>query len=524
MSHAPLFALCATLAATALPAQDSLLFFSRYDSTSLDASAGGLGGLRPFDISVVTPGSGAAAHPWIPSSAIAAVTGDADGDTTMAEFAGLPQASWGLGAPFVKQADKASADPRRVFWSITEQTTSPPTVTVFDGTSTHVVRKGDWVRILDNGDVEFFIRQDHFTKAIGAQTGSWVAGANAICQASDGSIYYSPAYGISSGGSVAGGHWVSDGMTSVFAYDGAICYIPAAAITYDANGNVQDVAADSARLVINEIGVGPGGEFSVRDMCAASGAVDNLGQPTAITFWMIGIEIDPNGGTFKGWFDQSVDHPNLIFTFENIDSTCCGGLGSWQGTIFSTAPNTGGTMGSIAVINGVTMGATSLPAANGSWTGIVQGSGAASAPVLRGLATVSAGWASNAPYGSVALHVANDGLVSLASDPNIRLSQQGLFQGFPSALVIGGGPAPGGRPTAFPLPSLGGGWSTVHTFNGGPIGFGLFVGDTSGRAFATLPVPTGSPGLLGASLIWQTFSLGPMGNLFSNPVVTEIRP
>lgn len=518
---ASLAALATLTVAGAAHAQDTLLFVSRYDSVSIDDTSGRLSTLRPFGINMVTPGTGATATQWIPPAGISAVIGDADGDGQFAEFSGLPDNSWSLGAPFVKHADKAKGDPRLVFWSIRQTIRTPPTITLFDGMNTHVVRVGDWVRVKDNGDVEFFIKREHIVKAMGTQTGSFVEGATAICQAPNGDIFYCPAHGPTSSGSIAGGHWVSNGTTQAFAYDGAICYIPNSAITYDANGNVQDVTAGGARLAVNEIGGGPNGQLSVRDMCKQSNAVDRNGQATGVTFYMTGLEIDPNGGTFSDWY-ANINHPNLIFTFGNADDPCCGGLGSWVGTIFSTS---GTPNGSIATINGVTMGSTTAAGADGSWTGVKPGSGNVSAPVLRGLALIKGNFNVKAPYGTASLQTDDDGIVSIsASGAAINMSVQGPGGFLPGAIFLNAGPVAGGRSIGQDVSFIAGGWASLHVGgNGGPFNFSSFGTDTKGQATRSLPVPN-NPSFIGKSLNFQGAAISGSGRaLLTNPVVIDFR-
>ena len=97
-------------------------------------------------------------------------------------------------------------------------------------------------------------------------------------------------------------------------------------------------------------------------------------------------------------------HPNLIFTFENPATSCCGGpWGSWVSTIFSTAQNKVGKMGTIAIINGVTMGQATPGKATGRWIGLKQGTGSSNAPIIRGLAWIHADFKSQPPYGNSTL-------------------------------------------------------------------------------------------------------------------------
>ena len=155
----------ACLMAAALPAQPaktSLLFISRYDSVSLDAKAGVLSNLRPFDIALVTPSAAATASAWIPDCAISASIGDPDNDGKVAIFAGLPHASNGIGGILVKHADRKKADPRLIYWTVRQLTTTPPKIVVraLDKTNKpvqHTMRTGDFVRLKANGLAEFFI-------------------------------------------------------------------------------------------------------------------------------------------------------------------------------------------------------------------------------------------------------------------------------------------------------------------------------------------------------------------------------
>ncbi|MFQ5503386.1 MAG: hypothetical protein ACE5F1_01155, partial [Planctomycetota bacterium] len=435
--------------ATCLSAQKTLLFSTRYDSTSIDDKSGLLSTVRPFDLVAVTPGTGATAFPFVAGAGISALIGDPDRDGKIAEFAGLPHDAFGITGLMMKHADKAKGDPRLVYWTIREVSTTDPKIQVFinGGKGVHTVRVGDFVRLTENGEAEFFIKREHFAKAAGSQSGNWIHGAGALCQAPNRDLYYAPPNGVTQNLSINGGHWISNGTRQTFALDGAICHIPASAITYDAKGNVSDVQAGSGRLLINEIGSGPGGEIPVRTMCINSGAVDSIGNPTSVTHVMVGLEIDPNGGLFRGWFDQKPRHPNLIFTFNN---PLWRSQGSWVGTVFSTAADATGRMGTIAAINKVSMGVKSGKA-TGAWTGLKLGAGNPSAPVLRGLCLIDARLASVAPYGHAALQTAGDGLVDTTKDPNIHLAIQGPRGRLPSFLLLGLGPGTGGQPLSLDL-------------------------------------------------------------------------
>jgi len=516
-------AIAACLGVPAFAQSKTLLTVSRYDSQSIDATAGVLSTLRPFDILMVTPGTGATASPWIPGAGLSAMIGDPDKDGVLAEFASLPQDSFGVGDLFVKYADRKKGDPRSVYWTVRVRSVSAtaPKIEVFTKSGTHTMQVGDWVRIGENGIAELFITQALIMKAAGTQTGAWVPGADCLCQAADGSLYYSPPNGPTQTNSgIAGGHWVSNGTTAQWLNDGSIAYIPAKAITYDKNGNVSDVTAGSARAVVGEVTTGTNaGTPNVRSMCVNSGAVDSIGKQTSISFYMTGLEIDPNGGSFPGPWGTTM-HPNLIFTFGNPATSCCGGpFGSWMGTVFSTAKNSTNQLGSIAKINGVVMGTTSGKA-DGAWTGIKGGTGHASAPLLRGLALVEAGFQTTAPYGSTVLGTAMDGLIDTKKDPNVRLMYQGPGKLFPAILLLGIGPSTGGQPFSVDLSSLFAGFGSVYALNG-LVSLSIGVTDLNGRKAVTVPVPN-DPRLIGATLVWQALGLNP-GHPLSNPVINEIR-
>jgi hypothetical protein len=516
----------ALLLAAALPAQSkTLLFLSRYNSTSLDSAAGVLSNARPFDIFAVTPGAGATAFPWLPAAGISATIGDPNNDGKIPEFNGLPAASFGIGGLLVKAADKKKGDPRLVYWTVRVPALNPPKIDVFHQGKVKTVRTGDFVRLTENGEAEYFITQELIMKAAGPQTGNWVPGAIAMCQDANGDIYYAPAHGVAANVTIAGGHWVNK-PTKTWCNDGAIVRIPKAAITYDAKGNVKDITQSSAIVAANETGAGPGSIASVRTMCINSGAKDSIGKATSVTFQMVGLDIDPNGGTWVGWFEPQVKYPNLIFTFENISTTCCGGpWGSWMGTVFSTAPvsSTSTALGSIAKINGTLMGQTSGNA-TGAWTGLKQFSGSTTnAPIIRGLAVIDAGFKSTAPYGNATKQVANDGVIDLKKDPTVRIGVQGPVANFPTTMAIGFGIAKGGKPKSLDFTGIFGGYASVHILQG-PIIALLPLGASSakGQVLFNVSVPN-DPKLVGINFILQSLSVNLGMPLLTNPVVIEVR-
>jgi hypothetical protein len=491
-----------------LSAQSTVLYTGRFDTKSLDTAAGNLSVIREFDIGAVTPSkTGASAFSFLPVSGMSAMLGDGDKDGLLAEYY-LTKSyfqRWNHAGCFVKASDKTSGDPRRVYWTLRDdgKTTNPKLVVfVSGGTKTVTVKPGDFVRLGANGSADFFITQALIMKAAGKQPKGFKPGASDIAQASDGTLYYSPA---------EGGHWVSDGSNQAFAYDGAICYIPKSAITYDASGNVKDITAGSARLIINEITSVP----NIRTFVANANAADRSGNKISTTANLVGLAIDPNGGTFLSPVTPKIKHPNLIFTFDN---------GGFAGTIFTTATNATSVPGDIATINGVLMGAH-LPGgkANGSYLGVKLDLPNFQ-PTLMGLEVIQAKLKSQAPYGMAILDTQKDGVLELAKDKFLELDVQAVFPRLPFLLVLGIGPGKGAFAPSADLSSILGGFGSLYEVVPGP--FILNGGLTSAKAqsLLKLPVPN-DPTLKGQKLLWQAVvrSFFSPNNWLTNPVVTDIR-
>lgn len=345
----------AALVAAALPApaqNQSIVFCGRFPFVSLDAVNERVGGsitmLEEFDFSYNTPGIGSFARSLQPSTAHQAFLGDADNDGNYTKFAGFKTyfERINVAGLFMRAADKATPSPDKVFWTVRDAVaTLAIEVFTTNGTAVHVVRPGDFVRFTGNGNVEFFITQDQIMAAAGPQTGTFALGASAICQDSAGNLYYSPA---------EGGHWIrGNNFTNangnrVFANDGSIVMIDAASITYDAAGNVQAVAADSAHILWEEIDVGPLTGQSIRAMVTNAGHQTINGTPSTFAN-MVALDLDPNGGTLQAAFPVG-DVPNQVVY--NVPHFVFGAdNGTYGGTIFSTQNN-----GSIATINGVLCG------------------------------------------------------------------------------------------------------------------------------------------------------------------------
>jgi hypothetical protein len=509
----------ATLSAT-LSAQStwSVVTASRWNAVSLDDKTGELAKIRPFGLWQFTPSkTGTAAYHVMPSAGLSALMGDPDGDGKIAVFNGMADGgTFAITGAFIKDKDRKKNDPRLLFWTVKEYTKFNTAIQVFRNGTKHVMRQGDFVRIRANGNAEFFITQDLIMKAAGPQSGANVKGAKALCQSSTGALFYSPGHGRNAANTAGGvgGHWINS-PKKAFAYDGAVCHIPASAITYDSLGNVKDVKAGSTTIPFNEIGSGPFSQPSARGLIKNSGYVNAGGITHVTSLWMSGLEIDPNGGTFKDW--NGTVQPNLIFTFENYK------LGSvvpfsWAGTIFSTTPNKLKVLGTIAVINGVPMGVTTGKA-TGAWTGLKN---TPKPPCLRGLALIQVNHKPLAPSGPIAGTTINDGVITMGTDPNIILAFQGANRVTPALLMLGAGPAKGQRSIGLDVGALAKGYADLHVLRFGPIFNILGVSDVKGRRMASIPTPTNTA-LKGVALYWQMLFVRQGALNMSNPVLTEIR-
>jgi hypothetical protein len=508
-------------AAASLSAQQSILFTGRFPFVSLDSvnerPGGSASRIDEFDFAFVTPGPGAFARSLQPATAHQAYLGDGDNNGNYTKFNGFKTyfENVQMGGLFVKAADKASVTPHKVFFTVRDNvTTAGKDIEVFttNGTAVHVMRPGDWVRFTSNGNVEFFVTADQLDTAAGppAAGGTSIKGAHALLQTPGGDLYYVP---------VQGGHWVNGnfGGIPLFAQDGAICKIDAAAITYDGSGNVQSIAANSARLVIDEVAGGTSpAPITIRQMVLNSGAQNRDGIPAVVaaTFGKLcGIDFDPNGGTFQSTFQDPAgnytNEPNLVW---------CSDAGSYAGTIWSTASN-----GTVATINGVLCGSLTPGApATGSWLG-VNFDYANFQPSLMSLVLTNA-----VAYEPLVLDMPAFGaLPPAATQPTWDIDAHGA-NGMVMFLVAQIGPlAPGGFPTSVPtavLPPLFTADSYGQAFvAAAPISLGLGIANPSGYTAWSFANPHFGV-FTGMTLLLQAAGLvGSSSFQLSNPVLMQLK-
>ena len=515
LAAATIAALSSTVAAQA--PQKSLLFTGRFPFVSLDATnerpGGSVNALDEFDFSWVTPAQGAFARSLRPATAHQALLGDGDSDGNYLKFYNFKTYFEALqfGGVFVKHADKQNLSSDRVYFTVRDNVaTKQFEVQTNSGTAPQVLRPGDFVRLLPNGNVEIFLNADQLDVAAGLPPAgqSSTKGAHALAQDAQGNLYYSP---------VQGGHWVNgNGPTPVFANDGAICFVPASAINYDAQGNVQAIAPNSARLLWEEIGVGssPSGT-SVRGMVLNSGGMARDGTPLQVTgvFGKVsGLDLDPNGGLATPAYPDNTGAfpqvPNLVF---------CSDAGSYGGTIFSTNNN-----GSLATLNGVLCGSNiaSVPA-TGSWLG-VQLDLVNFQPSLMGLQVVDAVQAQ--PF---VLDAPSFGAITTTA-PAILVDGNTTPLTVAFLLASLGPAGPGGTFLSIPSSSLPiaplllpGSFSAVYPFAASQT-LGLAVTDANGYfAYSSTNPHTGA--YTGLTLVLQAVALNGAGFQISTPLTMQLK-
>lgn len=495
----------------------SLIFTGRFPFTSLDdvneRANGSITQLQEFDLSMVTPH---ATNPfvartfWLPTTAMETVAGDAYNDGNYTRFYQLKTnyfERWNFVAPFVKFADQASCTWDKVFWTVRDNAVNKNfTVKTNNGTATAIIQPGDFFRFAKNGNAEFFITQALIMQAAGMQSGAFSPGASAICQDANGNLYYSPA---------EGGNYVS-GNTGLPVYhnDASIMMIRRPDITYDARGNVSAVVASSAFCLFSEILPGPLGEPTLRAMQLNAGAQNNVFAPITITNNLVGLALDPNGGTITAshpWGTGTTYEvvPNMIWTDDG---------GSYGGTVFSTQINpANNNAGSIAVINGVPMGSATGPATGAYW-GVKQDV-ANFQPTTMGFAVIDT--PATEPF---VVDAPNHGAI-LATDTTIDWDFYSGPNTFTYAMLATGPFGPGQFPIGFDVSFLVGidsfrcfyGLSLVTTV-------GLGVSNPAGYMTLSLRKP-GQGGLTGFNLIMHGIKLTTTnpGFAVSNPVISQFK-
>jgi hypothetical protein len=324
-----LTAVLPALAALA-PAQHTILMTSgAADETTLALDLPEIDSINNVDIYQVTPaiGQAAIARPFLPVSLQWHLAGDPDNDGRYVEASvdGPGGSSNVVDEIFVKANTVGPVSHRDVFLSLSAASTMLGTL------------PSDVFRFSGQGTREVFLAEAQVMTA----TGGTSLNLDALCQTVAGDLFFSFS--------------VAETLALGAAADGDLLMIPASAITYDGFGNVAAITANSAIRVATET--------QLQAMVAASGFKTASGGTALSLFNLAGLEVDPNGGTWISPVD-TLSYPNVLFCWRDASN---------DGAILSTA---GG--GSLAVINGVTMGST--VATNGTHLGWSPGTTGTSGP------------------------------------------------------------------------------------------------------------------------------------------------
>lgn len=302
-------------------AQQTLLFATDADELTADLAGGLLEAatVRPGEICAVTPSlEGHVPRSILPVGAQWAYLGDADQDGAVVEHPNLGPGG-AVDALFVKRAIGAPTGllgPRDVFFSK-------------DGESgfEDSFRNGDVVRFSAQGELEFFLREEHLITAM-AESPWATANLDALCQSAAGDLFLS--------------FEDKQFASGVLVEDGSIVIIPASAIDYDSAGNVQAMLAGSAAVFFDE--------SVLAFIAAGSGMQTAAGVPPPTDLDLTALEIDVEHSTPEG---------GLHFLF------------AWSGSANNGAVLSTYSGGSIAPINGVPMG--SAVATTGAHLGLLPG-------------------------------------------------------------------------------------------------------------------------------------------------------
>lgn len=307
MRLCPLF--CLALSAAFAPAQHTILMTSGgSDENTLGLDAFEVDLIRNDTIFEVTPLPGVpyTARPFLPLSLAWFYVGDQDNDGTYVD-ASVDAPSGRIDEIFVKANSVAPVTPRDVFFSIAATSANLPGVGL-----------SDVVRYAGQGVREVFLAESVLAVGVGGTT----LNLDALCQTNSGDLFLS----------FAGAETLAFGSAA----DGDLLFLPASAIFYDVVGNILGITPGSVVRVATEA--------QLIAMVNNSGFRTSVGGTVTTSFQLSGLEIDPNGGTFVSPVDPLLVLPNVLFVWSDFSN---------DGAILSTANG-----GSLAVVNGVTMGST----------------------------------------------------------------------------------------------------------------------------------------------------------------------
>lgn len=446
MMRTILFPLAATTLTALCVGQHTILMTSgTSDERTLGLDLTEIDLIRNDEIYEVTPFPGAfyTARPFLPTSTQWAYVGDLDTDGQYVEDS-VDGPGGAIDAIFVKNG-ATDVTPRDVFFSIASTT----------GINIPGLGTSDVIRYSDQGMQETFLTEAQLELATGGTT----LNLDALCQSALGDLFFSVS--------------LTETLSIGSVDDGDLLMIPASAITYDVDGNVSAVTANSVLLMA--------AEADLIAMVNNSGFRTSVGGQITTTFELSGLEIDPAGGTFLSPVNGTTVLPNLLFCWSDFSN---------DGALISTD---GG--GAIALVNNVPMG--SDIATQGTQIGWLPDSTGTNGP------------------GGLALIPIGDPTFTLQNYPR-NLHTQGSGQTLLQFQASGGTPSgatviglsfstaiPGGSFTSSPAPPpLMGELFLSMT----PLTVGIFINDELGNCGSQfLVVPTGV--LSGSNVIAQALDL-----------------
>lgn len=440
--------------ASAVGAQDTVLFATTTSETTFYYGGVEAQSLREDEVAQVTPRAGLySAGVFLSAGAQWAFIGDMNNNRRLVDAANTGPGD-DTDAVFVKHhigAPSGRATPRDLYYS--------KEGTVGFATS---FRDGDVFRYIAQGQVETFVTEAQLLLAIGQVSGD--IDVDAVCQSQTGDLFLS--------------FETAEDVNGKTADDGGIVYIPTSAINYDALGNVSAINTGSAVVIATEA--------QIDGLIANSGVRTSLGVVPATAINLTALEIDPAGGTWNPPEEPTLTVANLMFAWAGTNN---------DGAIISTLPRVaGGSRGSIAMINGVPMG--SLDYTTGVHMGLLPGSQGIDG--IAGLALIAA---------QPAQLVVENHPTNLITTTTTLFSQQQVSGAVPAAgvafLLMVGPTTQGSVLPVFSIPGFGGELFGI----GSPIFTTTAVPDAHGFASQTIFMPPDVVGS-GMNLAWQVFDAG----------------
>jgi hypothetical protein len=313
-----LIALTAPLALATAQGPDPLVTFSQAETTMSLSGGTVLQTIRPNEIAQVRY-AGQPPCPifntcekWSPLTCLQTMVGDENGDGQYWNPSLFGQID-ALCLP-TAATSTPSHNPRSVFWS--------PSATMGNLLTVQPFRPGDVARIHLSGNVQHFMRQEHFNKALGLPVNTPID-VDAIAYKVGLGVYFSidtatPILAVTACG-------------SVLVQDGDLIAIPQSAISWSSDFRVSNVGASSAGVVRTEA--------QISAMLAASGIADRFGAPITQAIDLESLDIEQSSQASTTTFvcgSWTVVVPDFLFSTRSM--TGCGILSTIGGGTIPWGP------------------------------------------------------------------------------------------------------------------------------------------------------------------------------------------